>query len=275
MGSTPSSAAPRGRDVWVGTSWKMTKTRAEALHWVEEVKAGLAQRPDAHVRPFVLPPLTAVAEVAAACRGIADGAPPLLVGAQNAHWEDVGPWTGEVAVSQVADAGCSLVMVGHSDRRHHFGESDEIVAAKVRAVLRHGLRVVLCVGEPAAVRDAGRHVDHVLGQVASALDGVDDVSSVLVAYEPVWAIGCAGTVATPADLAPVMAALVDRWGDALAGRLYGGSVTPSNAAAVLGVPGVDGLFAGRSAWTAQGFLSLVDRAASRPPTGQAMGSSAP
>jgi triosephosphate isomerase len=253
----------------------MTKTRAEALHWVEEVKAGLAQRPDAHVRPFVLPPLTAVAEVAAACRGIADGAPPLLVGAQNAHWEDVGPWTGEVAVSQVADAGCSLVMVGHSDRRHHFGESDEIVAAKVRAVLRHGLRVVLCVGEPAAVRDAGRHVDHVLGQVASALDGVDDVSSVLVAYEPVWAIGCAGTVATPADLAPVMAALVDRWGDALAGRLYGGSVTPSNAAAVLGVPGVDGLFAGRSAWTAQGFLSLVDRAASRPPTGQAMGSSAP
>ena len=254
---------------WVGTSWKMTKSRREARLWVDEVVRGLAGRRDADVRPFVLPPATTIVEVAQAASRRNDLRHPLLVGAQNAHWEEEGPWTGELAVSQVADAGARLVEVGHSDRRQHFGETDEIVAAKVRAVLRHGLVPIVCVGEPSSVRDAGGHIGHVTGQVAAALDGIADTSSVLVAYEPVWAIGAAGRVAAPDDVAAVVAALADRWGGGVAGVLYGGSVDPGNAAGLLGVPGVDGLFAGRSASSAEGFLALVDAA------GQARGSSAP
>ena len=258
---------------WVGTSWKLTKTRAEAVAYVNAVCAALAAKSAPGVQPFVLPSATALAEVSAAACG--DGPPgtgPLLVGAQNAHWEEQGPWTGELAVSQVADAGARLVEIGHSDRRAHFGETDAILRLKVGAVLRHGLVPILCVGEPARVRDAGRHREHVTRQVDAALEGLGDTSSVLVAYEPVWAIGEQGREARPEQVAPVIDAVLERWDGRVAAILYGGSVNESNAAALLEVPGVGGLFAGRSAWTPSGFLRLVDIAVS---ARQAKGSSAP
>lgn len=258
---------------WVGTSWKMTKTRREAVAWVGEVSDSLVANPAPGVQPFVLPSATALAEVSAAARGGGrPGTEPLLVGAQNAHWEEQGSWTGELAVSQVADAGARFVEVGHSDRRRHFGETDAIVRLKVAAVLRHGLVPILCVGEPAQVREAGRHRDHVTKQVDSALEGLVDTSSVLIAYEPVWAIGDQGREAHPEQVAPVVEAVMQRWHGRVAAVLYGGSVNEGNAAALLEVPGVDGLFAGRSAWSPSGFLRLVDIAAS---VRQANGSSAP
>jgi len=241
----------------------MTKTRREAIAWVGVVSEGLVTKPTPGVQPFVLPSATALAEVSAAARGEGrPGTEPLLVGAQNAHWEEQGSWTGELAVSQVADAGARLVEVGHSDRRVHFGETDAIVHLKVAAVLRHGLVPILCVGEPAQVREAGRHREHVTRQVDAALQGVDDTSSVLLAYEPVWAIGDQGREARPEQVAPVVEAVLERWYGRIAAILYGGSVNEDNAAALLEVPGVDGLFAGRSAWTPAGFLGLVEIAAS-------------
>ncbi len=248
---------------WVGTSWKMTKTLAEARSYAEAL--GAAARPGRWpgVQPFVIPPATALSTV----RDALPASAGVLVGAQNAHWEDAGAWTGEVSVPQVADAGARLVEIGHSERREHFGDTDEVVARKVRATLRHGLTALLCVGEPDDVRAAGGSVEHVLAQADAALAGVDDALAgvdpgrVLVAYEPVWAIGEHGRPAEPADVADVVAALADR----LAGRagriLYGGSVDRGNALALMSVDHVDGLFIGRAAWDVDGYVAILDAVA--------------
>lgn len=246
--------APRHRPVWVGTSWKMTKTIAEATAWTRAVRDRLdLTGSHAGVQPFVVPPATAIATV----RTELGTDSPILVGAQDAHWEDPGAWTGEISVLQVADAGAQLVELGHSERRKHFGDTDERVHAKVRATLRHGLRPLLCVGEDADEREQGIEVEHVVGQVSAALAGVGDLSEVLVAYEPVWAIGVHGRAALAGEVAEVVAAIRRTFPD-LGAVLYGGSVSLDNAAELLDVDDVDGLFVGRAAWTAQGYLSLLE-----------------
>ncbi|MEJ5913220.1 triose-phosphate isomerase [Pseudokineococcus sp. 1T1Z-3] len=253
---------------WVGTSWKMTKTRAEGLAWARGLVDGLVERglgPGAGAsgvaaaapQVFVVPPTTALAEVAGLLR---EHAPEVLVGAQDAHWEDAGAWTGEVSVPQVADAGARLVELGHSERREHFGDSDHRVALKVRAALRHGLVPLLCVGEPTAVRTGGGHVEHVVRQVRQVVDTLPDeqAARVVVAYEPVWAIGSAGRPARPEEVAEVVEPLVAEVGGRVAGVLFGGSVDQAGAPDLLAVPGVDGLFVGRAAWDVDGFLALLD-----------------
>lgn len=243
------------RPTWIGTSWKMTKTLAEASAWADAVARVPAPE---RVRRFVVPPSTALHQVAGRFAGT-----DVLVGAQDAHWEDAGPWTGEVSVPQVADAGARLVELGHSERRQHLGDTDDRVAAKLAAVVRHGLLPLLCVGEDADTRARGRAVDHVLGQLARALGGVDPGTRLLVAYEPVWAIGAGGTRAAPEQVAPVLAAVRAAYGDRLEALLYGGSVDVRGAPELLEVPEVDGLFVGRSAWDAAGFLRLVELAGER------------
>ncbi|WP_255472092.1 triose-phosphate isomerase [Quadrisphaera setariae] len=253
--------------LWVGTSWKMTKTRAEGVAWARALVAAAADRGGeeawAGVQPFVVPPATAISDVAAALQS--PGTSRVLVGAQDAHWEDAGAWTGELSVPQLADAGAQLVELGHSERREHFAETDERVALKVSAVLRHGLLPLVCVGETAQQRDAGRSVDVVLTQARAALDAAGDQRCV-IAYEPVWAIGEHGREARPEEVAPVVAALADLVGErggtpARNPVLYGGSVTVEGAPGVLEVPGVDGLFVGRTAWRSEGFTALLDLAA--------------
>lgn len=247
--------------VWIGTSWKMNKTLAEATDWAAGLAGALVGRDLGGVVPFVIPPATAIAAVAAA---LADE-PRVLVGAQNAHWADAGAWTGEVSVPQVADAGARLVEIGHSERREHFGETDETVRAKVAAALSHGLTPLLCVGEPAHVQAAGGSGAHILGQVARALAGLDpeQLSRVLIAYEPIWAIGEHGRPATVAELAEPFAALAAAWGQHVQGLLYGGSVNLDNAVDLLGIENVDGLFVGRTAWRLEGYLRLLEIAADR------------
>ncbi|GHS84772.1 triosephosphate isomerase [Actinomycetota bacterium] len=246
---------PPGRPVWLGTSWKMTKTLADATAWARAVAAAhWAGLPT--VRPFVLPPATALTAV----RDVLVGS-PVEVGAQNAHWADAGAWTGEVSVPQVRDAGAVLVEIGHSERRAWFGETDRTVNLKVHATLRHGLTALVCVGEPEAAFRAGRSVEHVLAQTRAALADVTDLGRVLVAYEPVWAIGEQGRPARPDEVAGVVAALAAEVGPAGVRLLYGGSVDTSNAADLLAVPGLDGLFVGRAAWAAEGFLALAALAA--------------
>jgi triosephosphate isomerase len=249
--------------VWVGTSWKMNKTIPEAREYVDRLAtAGVP----GGVQAFVLPPHTALAAV----RDRVPAGLPLLLGAQNAHWAAEGAGTGEVSMRMVKDAGASLVEMGHSERRESFGETDETVARKARAALDHGLTPLVCVGEPAAVRQAGGAADFVVAQLraATALLAPEELRGVLVAYEPVWAIGTSGRPATPAEVAPVLATMADAvaqlsGGGGCRGLLYGGSVDAGNAARLLAVDHVDGLFVGRSAWTAEGLLELLAIGAAR------------
>jgi L-erythrulose 1-phosphate isomerase len=243
---------------WVGTSWKMTKTLAEARAYAETLAAAASSGSRwPGVQPFVIPPATALTTVR-------DALPPssgVLLGAQNAHWEDAGAWTGEVSVPQVADAGAAVVEIGHSERREHFGDTDDVVRRKVAATLRHGLVPLVCVGERDEVKLAGGSVEHVLRQAEAALAGVEDARRVLVAYEPVWAIGEHGRPAEPGDIADVVAALADRFGGRIAGILYGGSVSRGNALELLAVRHVTGLFIGRAAWDVDGFVDILDAVA--------------
>lgn len=235
---------------WIGTSWKMTKTLAEARAYAERlVGAEWAEG----LQPFVIPPATAIAAVAE----ILPPGGPVLVGAQDAHWQDEGAWTGEVSVPQVKDAGARLLEIGHSERRAHFAETDERVNLKVQAALRHGLLPLVCVGEDAAQRAAGAEVQVVTAQVRAALAGVPQSAQLLLAYEPVWAIGQTGTPATPDQVRHVVAAIAAVAGPGRA-VLYGGSVSPGNAAALHAIPEVSGLFVGRAAWDVAGFLQLAE-----------------
>lgn len=247
------------RPVWVGTSWKMTKTIPQAVAYADALAAHTWPSADV-VRPFVVPPATALAAVAARL----GASSPVLVGAQDAHWDDAGAWTGAVSVPQVRDAGARLVEIGHSERREWFGETDRTVNLKVRAARRHGLVPLVCVGEPADVQAAGGSRDFVLGQALAAFAGLDDLTGVLLAYEPVWAIGERGRPARPDEIAGTVATLADAFAPRGARVLYGGSVDQANAADLLDVPGVDGLFVGRAAWQVEGFLALVATAAAHP-----------
>ncbi len=245
--------------LWVGTSWKMNKTLAEASDYATRLAAALADGAPTGVQPFIIPPATALTTV----RAILGTDSPVELGIQNAHWADAGAWTGEISVPQAADAGAALVEIGHSERREFFAETDETVNLKVKASLNHGLRPLLCCGEPGEVFEAGGSVDHIMAQVAAGLDGVDDVSRVLIAYEPIWAIGEHGREARPTDIEAVFAALDTEYGEQVECILYGGSVNQGNAEETLQVPGVNGLFVGRSAWQVDGYLELLRIAAAR------------
>ncbi|WDF33544.1 triose-phosphate isomerase [Arthrobacter agilis] len=244
--------------IWVGTSWKMNKTLDEARDYARGLVAALSGQELGDVQPFVIPPATAIAAVA----GILADDSRVLLGAQNAHWEDAGAWTGELSVPQLADAGARLVEIGHSERREHFGETDRTVRLKVAATLRHGLTPLLCVGEPGDVKDRGGSTPYILEQASRALEGLDDDqrARVLIAYEPIWAIGEHGRPATVAELAEPFAALGQEYGGGVAGLLYGGSVSLDNATDLLGIDHVDGLFVGRTAWELDGYLQLLRRA---------------
>ncbi len=245
--------------VWIGTSWKMNKTLTEARAYASGLRSGVSERDLGEIQPFVIPPATAIAAVA----DVLDGDDTVLLGAQNAHWEDAGAWTGEVSVPQVADAGARVVEIGHSERREHFGETDETVRLKVAATLHHGLIPLLCIGEPAHVKDDGGSTGHILEQASRALNGLDDDqrARVLIAYEPIWAIGEHGRPATVEELQEPFAALGQEYGGQVAGLLYGGSVNLDNAAHLLGIDHVNGLFVGRTAWELEGYLRLLDIAA--------------
>ena len=243
--------------MWIGTSWKMTKTLSEARAFARALAD--ADFP-AGVQPFVLPAHTSLSAV----RESLPRESPVLLGAQNAHWAPEGAGTGEISMRMAADAGAVLVELGHSERREGFGETDETVALKVRAALDAGLTPLICVGESSWARANGMAEDYVTEQVRAALSRVqpEELPRILVAYEPVWAIGEAGRAATPLEVSPVMTAIraaVAREGGGLECRavLYGGSVALDNAADLLRQTDTDGLFVGRAAWQVSGFLALV------------------
>ncbi|WPE23319.1 triose-phosphate isomerase [Shinella zoogloeoides] len=251
----------QGRNFWVGTSWKMNKTLAEAKAFAEGLKAADGDR-NARIQRFVIPPFTAVREVKAL---LADTS--VKVGAQNMHWADEGAWTGEVSPVMLKDCGLDLVELGHSERREHFGETDEAVGLKTEAAVRHGLVPLICIGETLADRESGRAAEVLARQVRGALgklDGAQKQAEILLAYEPVWAIGEKGIPAT-ADYADARHAEIAQVAENILGRripcLYGGSVNPQNCEELIGCPNIDGLFIGRSAWKVEGYLDILARCA--------------
>ena len=246
---------------WVGTSWKMNKTLTEALRFAEALAAFVPEC-DARIQPFVIPPFTAAREVKKAL-----AATRVKVGAQNMHWDDAGAWTGEISPLMLKDCRLDLVELGHSERRRHFAETDETVGLKAAAAVRHGLVPLICVGETLAEREAGRADEVLTRQVTGALQFLEAEArraEILFAYEPVWAIGEKGIPATP-DYANQRQGLIKQVAAGILADappvLYGGSVNPENAAALLGQPNIDGLFVGRSAWQAQDYIDLLRRAA--------------
>jgi triosephosphate isomerase len=252
--------SPKTRKLWVGTSWKMNKTLAEADSYVDQLVTFPIL---SDIQPFVLPPHTALARV----RDRLPADSPVLLGAQNAHWAPEGAWTGEISMRMAKDAGATLIEIGHSERREHFGETDHTVALKTAAAIANDLTPLVCVGEPLVVRDAGGAEDFVRLQLQIALSELApaETQRVIIAYEPIWAIGEHGTEPTLDQIAPVISVINDvvraRGGGARA-VLYGGSVNATNAAELLSVPQADGLFVGRAAWTASGFIELLKVCAS-------------
>lgn len=248
-------------DLWIGTSWKMNKTLAEA----QEFASGLIHAEagaDPRIRRFVIPPFTAVREVKAMLSQTG-----VMVGAQNMHWDDAGAWTGEVSPAMLRDCGLDMVELGHSERRAHFGETDDTVGRKTETAVRHGLIPLICVGETRAQRDAGRAGEVLEHQVRAALGRLSQdqhAAPVLLAYEPVWAIGDGGVPAT-ADYAEARHAEIAAVARAVLGRavpcLYGGSVNPGNCQELIRCPHIDGLFIGRSAWTVAGYLDILRKCA--------------
>jgi L-erythrulose 1-phosphate isomerase len=253
--------SPKSRPLWLGTSWKMNKTLAEADSFVDEL---LTFPIPSGIQPFVLPPHTALAHV---CDRLPSDS-PILLGAQNAHWADEGAWTGEISMRMAKDAGASLIEIGHSERREHFGETDRTVALKAAAAVAHGLIPLICVGEPLAVRGVGGAEDFVRVQLQIALSELasDEISQVIIAYEPIWAIGEQGVPPRLDQIAPVMALINDvatTCGAPARAVLYGGSVNTQNATELLSDPHTDGLFIGRAAWEASGFIEILKLCASR------------
>ncbi len=248
--------------LWIGTSWKMNKLRAEARAFAEAlVQSELASRTTAQL--FVIPPFTAVAEVAGLLSGTR-----VRVGVQNVHWAEAGAWTGEISAAMAADCGATIAEIGHSERRTFFGETDETVAMKVAAALRHGLTPLVCVGDTREEHDAGRTAEALERQVRAAVSRISraEAERVIIAYEPVWSIGEGGTPAEPgfADTqhARIKATLAEATGQEMR-VLYGGSVNPGNCVALAAQPHIDGLFIGRSAWAPEGFLGIVGQVTGR------------
>jgi triosephosphate isomerase len=251
------------KTLWIGTSWKMNKLRAEARGFARD----LAQSEFAHngaAELFVIPPFTAVADVVEVLAGTR-----VKVGVQNLHWAEDGPWTGEISAAMAADCGATLAEIGHSERRAHFGETDGTVALKVAAALRHGLTPLVCVGDTREEYEAGRTAETLDRQTRAAVSGIapQAAARVVIAYEPVWAIGEHGIPAEPAfadeQHARIKASIGELTGCGVR-VIYGGSVNLGNCVALAAQTHIDGLFIGRSAWAAEGFLAIVRTVLSAP-----------
>jgi triosephosphate isomerase (TIM) len=254
---TPGGAPVRRQPIAVG-NWKMHRTVDESTAAVRELLELLGAARDVEVA--VAPSFTALRAVDQILRETG-----LRLAAQNAHWEESGAFTGEVSATQLKDAGCSLVLIGHSERRHIFGESDEMVKRRLHGVLKQGLAAVLCIGETLEQRLEGRTADVVRAQMREGLGdpGGKFSERILIAYEPVWAIGT-GQVATAEQISEALGMIrrefEKRFGSAPAESvriLYGGSVTPENITDLSGVGDLDGVLVGGASLSALRFASII------------------
>ena len=235
-------------------NWKMNGLRA-ALAEIRSLKRGIGIRPAADI--VICPPATLIAEAA---KTVEDA--PIDIGAQDCHAGISGAFTGDISAEMLRDAGAMAVIAGHSERRQYHHETDQLVGAKVAAACRAGLTAILCIGESEIQRDRGRAVHAVKRQFSGSTQTEVNPAQLVVAYEPVWAIGTGRTPKAEEIMeihASIRALLNERFGSAGAGIriLYGGSVKPDNAAAILSLPGVNGALIGGASLKAADFLSIL------------------
>ena len=253
----------------VAGNWKMNLNHLEAIALVQKLAFALPEKYYDRVEVAVLPPFTDIRSV----QTLIDGDRLKMVhGAQDLSPHQAGAYTGDVSGAMLAKLGCRYVVVGHSERRAVHGEDDAVVNSKVRAAVKHGIVPILCVGEGLDVREAGHHVQHTTRQLAAAVAKVESqhAQTLVIAYEPVWAIGT-GRVASAGDAQEVCAALRQQvaatYGDTIAAGvrvLYGGSVTARNVGELVGQPDVDGALVGGASLDADGFAQLCAIAAGGP-----------
>ena len=245
----------------VAGNWKMNKTSGEALALAGEIARALGDFEPVDV--VLCPPFTALHAVSRAIGGTR-----IALGAQNLHWEKAGAFTGEIAAAQLLDAGCAHVIIGHSERRQFFGETDDTVSRRLGAALAAGLAPIVCVGETLDQRKTGRTEAVIREQVQKGLAGLDAqaLGRLVIAYEPVWAIGT-GMTATPDQAqdthAFIRGLLKSMAGEAVAGAVriqYGGSVKPANAKELFGRPDIDGGLIGGASLDAASFVAIVKAA---------------
>ncbi len=250
------------RSLFIAGNWKMNPPTTEAaVGLAEAVKAGVGQATD--VRVAVCPPAVFLHAVDKVLAGS-----PIGLGAQNMHWKKDGAYTGETSGAMLNDAGCTHVILGHSERRHGMGETDAQVNAKLHAALEAGLIPIVCIGETQQEREAGQTEDVIAGQLTGSLAGLSaaQMSGVVLAYEPVWAIGT-GLTATPAQAQSVHAFIRTRLASAFdvatAGRVvvqYGGSVKADNAQELLASLDIDGALVGGASLKPADFLGIIQAA---------------
>jgi len=242
----------------IAGNWKMNMTATQARELTSKLIPLVANVKD---RDIVLsPPFTSIAAVAETIKGTNIG-----LAAQNLHWEDKGAFTGEISADMLLDSGCKYVIIGHSERRQYFGETEETVNRKVKQALKKGLLPILCVGETLAEREAGRLNEIISRQVTGGLKDIstDDMKKVVIAYEPVWAIGT-GKTATPEQANEVHALIRQKvkalYSTDIAEGLriqYGGSVTPENVSTLMAMPDIDGALVGGASLKPESFAALV------------------
>ena len=245
------------RKTLIAGNWKMHLSPSEGSSLVASLAAGTASTA---AEVLVCPTFIGISEALAAAKGSA-----VQVGAQNCHWEPKGAFTGELSAELISVAGCSHVLLGHSERRQYFGETNETVNLRLKAALRVGLVPVLCIGETLEERESGKLEEVLRSQIIGALEGIaaGELSSLVIAYEPVWAIGT-GVVASTEQAqeahAFVRTVLADVFGaDAAAATriLYGGSVKPGNAPELLAQEDIDGALVGGASLKAEDFLGII------------------
>jgi L-erythrulose 1-phosphate isomerase len=249
---------------YLGTNWKMHRTNTEAAHYIAEFLPLLREQDLSRHYLFVVPSFTSLQLVRNA---VTEAAVPLKIGAQNVHWEDGVESTGEISVRILAEIPVDLVEIGHSERRQKFGETDMEVNRKARAVLGHGLTTLICIGENGTEKEKGIGTQTLERQVRAGLDHIsrEDLSRVMLAYEPTWAIGVGGQPADPKYVqekhAAIRETLSNMYSVEIAAKvplLYGGSVNHQNFYSYAEIANVDGLFVGRAAWNPQSFLELIE-----------------
>jgi len=245
------------RRPFIAANWKMHKTIAEALEFVKEFLPLVEGAPD--VDKVLAPAFTAIRAVADALRGT-----EVIVAAQDVFYEQKGAYTGEVAPGMLKEAGASMVIVGHSERRQYFGETDQVVNRKLRAALEAGLGVILCMGESLQERQEGLTFQVLKRQLDEGLKGLQSLKGVVLAYEPIWAIGT-GMTATKEQAqeahAFIRQEVAEHFGEREAQALrviYGGSVKPENIAGLMGQPDVDGALVGGASLQARSFAAIVN-----------------
>ena len=249
---------PKRRPILAG-NWKMNMTATQARELASKLVPLVAAVKD---RDIVLgPPFTSLAAVTETIKGTNIG-----LAAQNLHWEDKGAYTGEISADMLLDSGCKYVIIGHSERRQYFGETDETVNKKVKQALKKGLLPILCVGETLAEREAGKLNEIISRQVTGGLKDIPpgDMQKVVIAYEPVWAIGT-GKTASPEQANEVHALIRQKVGALYSADVaeglriqYGGSVTPENVSQLMAMPDIDGALVGGASLKPESFAALVN-----------------